>query len=59
MTGAIGNPLQTLTEIYDARVPVYARADLTAKSDKSYSIDNMVDVVLAELGKRPDVLEQE
>lgn len=54
-----GNPLQTLTEIYDARVPVYARADLTAKSDKSYSIDNMVDVVLAELGKRPDVLEQE
>ncbi|MEM6309434.1 MAG: shikimate kinase [Pseudomonadota bacterium] len=52
------NPLQTLTDIFNVRVPVYAKADLTAKSNRAYSIDDMVEVVLQELDKRPDVLER-
>lgn len=52
------NPLQTLTDIYNARVPIYAKADLVAKSNRAYSIDDMVDVVLQELEKRSDVVER-
>jgi len=52
------DPYATLTALFDARVPIYAEADLTAVSDGETSIENMVDRVLAELATRSDVLEQ-
>lgn len=51
------NPRQTLSDIYDARVPVYAKADLSVKADASFSIEEMADRVLEALKTRPDVLE--
>lgn len=39
------NPRRTLAEIYEARVPVYALAEVTVKSDPDYSIDDMTDQV--------------
>lgn len=52
------DPYATLRDLYDARVPLYAQADLTVESDGEVSIDNMVDRVLRALTARPDVLEQ-
>ncbi|MDC0737052.1 shikimate kinase [Cognatishimia sp. SS12] len=52
------DPKATLTDIYEARVPVYAKADLSVKSHASYSIEDMADRVLAALLTRPDVLER-
>ncbi|MCZ4352422.1 shikimate kinase [Roseovarius aestuarii] len=51
------NPYQTLKSIYDARVPIYAQADLNVASRAEYSIDKMTDQVLAALEGRKDVLE--
>ncbi len=51
------DPKATLTEIYDARVPVYSMADLSVESHSSYSIENMADRVVKALLSRPDVLE--
>ena len=52
------DPYATLRALYEARVPVYAQADLTALSDGETSIENMVDRVLDALATRPDVLER-
>jgi shikimate kinase len=51
------NPRQTLKEIYEARGPIYALADLSVKADPAYAIDDMVDAVIRTLLSRPDVLE--
>lgn len=51
------NPKQTLTDIYNARVPIYALADLTVKADPSYAVEDMVSQVIETLLTRPDVLE--
>lgn len=51
------DPLATLTELYDVRQPIYALADLHAKADPAFSIDDMTDEVLRVLAQRPDVLE--
>ncbi|SHG22846.1 shikimate kinase [Cognatishimia maritima] len=51
------NPRQTLKEIYEVRVPVYAKAELSVKADAKYSIEDMADRVLEALLTRPDVLE--
>jgi len=51
------DPYQTLSDLYHARVPVYAQADLMVQSDGLVSIDDMVDRVLDALRARPDVLE--
>ena len=51
------NPKRSLTEIYDARVPVYALADLSVKADPGYSVEDMVSQVVRTLLTRPDVLE--
>ncbi len=51
------DPYQTLADLYHARVPVYARADVIVPSDGQTSIDKMVDRVLEALRSRPDVLE--
>ncbi|MGH1465313.1 MAG: shikimate kinase [Cognatishimia sp.] len=51
------NPKATLREIYDQRVPIYAKADMSVKSLPEYSIEKMADRVLEALEARPDVLE--
>ena len=50
------DPRATLQALYEARVPLYAQADLAVRSDGDASIDDMVDRVLAALATRPDVL---
>lgn len=52
------DPKATLTEIYDARVPVYAKADLAVEARPEYAIGEMADAVVAALLTRPDVLEE-
>ncbi|WP_299653327.1 shikimate kinase [uncultured Tateyamaria sp.] len=53
------DPRATLAEIYSARVPLYALADVTVPSMPDLSIDEMVDRVIATLlAERPDVLEK-
>jgi len=52
------DPLAKLTEIYETRVPIYRLADLNVRADKRYSIEDMVDRVIAVLASRPDVLER-
>ena len=51
-----GDPRATLAALYEARVPLYAQADLTVVSDGIASIEQMVDRVLVALAARPDVL---
>ncbi|MBK0328310.1 shikimate kinase [Rhodobacteraceae bacterium F11138] len=51
------DPWATLGEIYRARVPLYALADLSVVSDGQASIDDMVGRVIEVLKTRPDVLE--
>jgi shikimate kinase len=52
------NPRATLKEIFDARVPIYALADLAVDSETDVSIDDMARRVLEALKTRPDVLER-
>lgn len=51
------HPYQTLREIYEARVPIYAKADLSVRAHPGYSIDDTAGQVLAVLATRRDVLE--
>lgn len=51
------DPYGTLRELYCARSPVYARADLVVTADPRYSIEDMAEKVLEALRTRPDVLE--
>lgn len=51
------NPRATLKELYEARAPLYALADLTVKARPEYSIADMAAQVIDTLKTRPDVLE--
>lgn len=51
------DPRKTLGEIFVARNPIYAMADLRAEAKPAFSIDEMTDEVLRVLATRPDVLE--
>ena len=51
------DPLGTLRDLYEARVPVYALADLQVKVAPRYSIEETTGLVLQALLTRPDVLE--
>lgn len=51
------DPRATLEEMYRVRTPVYRRAELSVRCDAKLSIDAMSERVIAELLKRPDVLE--
>jgi shikimate kinase len=53
------NPYETLKEIYEARVPIYASADLSVKAHSTYSLDDMAGKVVETLLTRPDVLEMQ
>jgi shikimate kinase len=46
-----------LTQLYEDRVPVYAKADLSVVSEPGLSIDDMAERVVEVLKTRPDVLE--
>ncbi len=50
------DPRATLTSLYEARMPIYAKADLKVVSDGETSIDAMVERVVSVLLTRPDVL---
>lgn len=52
------DPYATLASIYEARVPLYSKADLTVVSDGTSSIEQMVDRVIEALETRPDVVER-
>jgi len=52
------DPKGTLTEIYDARVAVYAKADLVVDAHPEYSLSDMTKQVIRVLRTRPDVLEE-
>lgn len=51
------DPHATLAGLYQARVPIYAEADIVVASDGQATIEEMVDRVLVALQSRPDVLE--
>jgi shikimate kinase len=44
-----GDPLATLTEIYEARTPIYEQAQLNVEARPEYSIDDMADKVIETL----------
>ena len=52
------NPRATLAELYTARVPYYAKADLSVEAIHGASIEAMTDRLIAKLLTRPDVLEK-
>ena len=51
------NPRETLRALYEARLPFYAKADLTVDSAADLSVDDMAVRVREALRTRPDVLE--
>ena len=52
------NPYETLRTIYEARVPIYALADLSVQAQPHYSIEDMAAQVEEALRAREDVLER-
>lgn len=51
------DPYGTLSGLYTARQSVYELADLRAKAQPEFSIEDMTETVLDSLSTRPDVLE--
>lgn len=51
------DPKKTLTDIYTARVPLYAKASLQVEAKPGFSIEEMARSVEFSLKTRPDVLE--
>lgn len=52
------NPRDTLRQLYEARVPQYALADVTVDAEPDLSIDQMAHRVIEALKARADVLER-
>lgn len=53
----VPDPKARLGEIFEARVPVYAEANLRVTARPEYAISDMAGAVIRELATRPDVLE--
>ncbi|KMK66546.1 shikimate kinase [Puniceibacterium sp. IMCC21224] len=51
------NPFETLSELYSARAPIYALADLSVTARPRFSIEDTAAEVCEALKSRPDVLE--
>ncbi len=51
------DPRATLRELYEARVPIYAKADVEVVSHTGYTVETMATRVIEALEGRPDVLE--
>ena len=52
------DPYKTLSDLYHARVPIYAQAELSVKAAPAYSLHDMARRVITALLTRPDVLEK-
>lgn len=52
------DPYETLRSLFEARVPVYATADLAVKAQPDYPIETMAEKVIETLLSRADVLEE-
>lgn len=52
------NPKQTLTDLLNARLPIYRQANLVVEVEGGYSIDETTEAAIATLLGRPDVLEK-
>jgi shikimate kinase len=52
------NPRETLRALYEARVPLYAQADLTVDSQADLTVEDMAHRVVGALQTRADVLER-
>lgn len=52
------NPRQTLSDIFDVRVPVYAQAGIHIKITDNASIEQTTDMVVKTLSQYPDLLEK-
>ncbi|SFA76374.1 shikimate kinase [Poseidonocella pacifica] len=52
------NPKETLRELYEARVPIYAQAEIRVEALDHYSIEAMTTAVLRALHARPDILKE-
>ena len=52
------DPKRTLTDLFEARNPIYAQAELSVKCAPQLTIDQMADRVIETLLKRRDVLER-
>ncbi|WP_225029938.1 shikimate kinase [Xinfangfangia pollutisoli] len=50
------NPRETLRQLYEARIPFYAQADLAVDAAPDYSVEQMAARVIEALKARPDVL---
>ena len=53
----VADPRARLAELYAARTPVYALADLSVRAHPEYAVEEMAEAVVRALGSRPDVLE--
>ena len=51
------DPRATLAQIYEARTPIYAQADLTVEVRPGSTIDQTTDQVIETLAASPDILE--
>ncbi|MBQ0806323.1 MAG: shikimate kinase [Sulfitobacter sp.] len=51
------HPLETLTQIYNARVPIYELAEIRVRARPEYSVEAMAEQVLNALSARKDILE--
>ena len=51
------DPKGTLAALYQERLPLYRKADLSVEAKPEYSLETMATKVLAALETRPDVLE--
>jgi len=52
------DPYETLRQIYEERVPIYAKAGVVVDANAKYSVDDMARAVIRALTTRPDVLEE-
>ncbi len=53
------NPRETLRQLYEARVPLYALAEVVVDSAPELSVEDMATKVVAALAARPDVLAED
>lgn len=53
------NPRETLRQLYEARVPLYAQAEIVVDSAAELSVEDMAAKVVAALAARPELLGQE
>lgn len=52
------NPRETLRQLYEARLPFYAKADIAVDAAADLSVEDMAGRVVQALRARPDVLEE-